>query len=75
VHVRAASALLTLLYAAALAVAVTDLGARAVPAAVVLAGLLLRWELRRHRPATGSAGAPVIVPPVAGGAAERPALP
>jgi hypothetical protein len=59
VHVRTASALLTLLYAVALAVAVTDLGVRALPGAVVLAGLLLRWELRRHRPA-----APAVVPAV-----------
>jgi hypothetical protein len=70
VHVRAASALLTLLYAAALAVAVTDLGARALPGAVVLAGLLLRWELRRHRPAAATAAAPV-----GGVPAERPATP
>ena len=67
--VRTASALLTLLYAVALAVAVTDLGARALPGAVVLAGLLLRWELRRHRPAAAAAG------PVAVVAAERPATP
>jgi hypothetical protein len=69
VHVRTASALLTLLYAAALAVAVTDLGARAVPAAVVLAGLLLRWELRRHRPAAPVPLAAAAVP------LERPATP
>jgi hypothetical protein len=69
VHVRTAPALLTLLYAVALAVAVTDLGARAVPAAVVLAGLLLRWELRRHRPAAPLPLAPAAVP------LERPATP
>jgi hypothetical protein len=55
VPVRTVPALLTVLYAAALAVAVTDLGARALAGAVVLAGLLLRWELRRHRPATRAA--------------------
>jgi len=71
VHVRTASALLTLLYAVALAVAVTDLGVRALPGAVVLAGLLLRWELRRHRPAaTARAVAPLGSLP-----AERPATP
>jgi hypothetical protein len=71
VHVRTASALLTLLYAVALAVAVIDLGARALPGAVVLAGLLLRWELRRHRPAA-TAPAVVAVPALP---AERPATP
>jgi hypothetical protein len=72
VHVRTASALLTLLYAVALAVAVTDLGARAVPAAVVLAGLLLRWELRRHRPSRPAAAPPL---PATAVPLERPATP
>jgi hypothetical protein len=61
--------LLTLLYAAALAVAVPDLGARALPGAVVLAGLLLRFAVRRHR---GPAPAAVVAPAVP---AERPVTP
>jgi hypothetical protein len=58
--------LLPLLYAAALAVAATDLGARALPGTVVLAGLLLRFAVRRHRSPVPAAA---VVP------AERPVTP
>ena len=41
--------LLSLVYAAALAVAVTDLGQHAVAGLLVLGGLTARWALRHRR--------------------------
>jgi TRAP-type mannitol/chloroaromatic compound transport system permease large subunit len=64
VHIRIPTALLLLLYAAALGVAVADLGSRALAGAVVLAGLLVRWRVRAHSPARAApAAVPVPVPP------------
>jgi cytochrome b561 len=62
VHVPAV--LLTLVHAAALAVALTDVGTHALAGVVVLAGLTTRWVLRSRRPA------PAAVAPAA---AESPA--
>lgn len=49
-HVPVPAVLLTLLYAAALAVALTDVATHALAGVVVLAGLTTRWVLRHRRP-------------------------
>jgi hypothetical protein len=63
VHLSVPAVLLTLLYAAALAVALTDVGSHALAGTVVLAGLASRWALRHRRP----------VPAVRSSAVEAPA--
>jgi hypothetical protein len=45
-HRSIPAVLLSLVYAAALAVALADVGSRAISGAVVLAGLTARWVLR-----------------------------
>jgi hypothetical protein len=52
--------LLSLIYAAALAVALTDVGSHALAGAVVLAGLTTRWALR-HRRRRGAAAPTLAV--------------
>ncbi len=47
--------LLSIVYAAALAVAVTDLGQHAVAGLLVLGGLTARWALRSRRATAASA--------------------
>ena len=56
-HVPVPAALVLLVYAAALAVALTDLGTHALAGTVVLAGLVTRWALL-HRRALARATAP-----------------
>ncbi|MGY1771787.1 hypothetical protein [Blastococcus sp. SYSU D00813] len=51
--------LLSVVYAAALAVAVTDLGQHAVAGLLVLGGLTARWFLR-HRRTPAAAPAPAV---------------
>jgi hypothetical protein len=51
--------LLSLVYAAALAVAVTDVGQHALPGLLVLGGLTTRWAFR-HRRAAASAPAAAL---------------
>ena len=51
-HLRVAAVLLSVLYAAAVAVALTAPGEHAAAGVVVLTGLVSRWALRhRHRTA------------------------
>jgi hypothetical protein len=49
VHVPVPAVLLLLVYAAALAVALTDVGSYGLAGAVVLAGVTTRWALRHRR--------------------------
>jgi hypothetical protein len=49
-----AGALLAVVYAAAIAVALSAPGQHAVAGTVVLAGLVGRWAVRRRRTATGA---------------------
>jgi hypothetical protein len=55
VHLHVPAVLLSLVYAAAVAVAVTDPGRHALAGLVVLAGLVTRWAVR-HRRTVSSAG-------------------
>jgi hypothetical protein len=48
VHLSLPALLLSLVYAAAIAVAVATPGANALAGVVVLAGLVSRWALRHH---------------------------
>ena len=58
--------LLSVVYAAALAIALTDLGRHAVAGLLVLAGLTARWLLRHRRaPATAPAVVLTAVPDAA----------
>jgi hypothetical protein len=50
-HLPVPAVLLSVLYAAAIAVAFTDPGRNTVAGLVVLAGLTARWTLRSRRPA------------------------
>ncbi len=60
-HLHLTAALLTFLYAAAVAVALTAPGEHRLAGAVVLTGLVARWALRhRHR----AAAADVLPAPV-----------
>ena len=55
-HPTVAAVLLSVVYAAAVAVAMTAPGEHAVPGIVVLTGLVARWALRhRHRTAVSPA--------------------
>jgi hypothetical protein len=54
--------LLSLVYAAALAVALTDLGQHAVAGLLVLGGLTARWAFRHRRAAPRPAAARAAVP-------------
>jgi hypothetical protein len=68
VHVPVPTALLLLVYTAALAVAATHLGTAALAGGVVLAGVLLRGVLRARRrgPVPAALAAPrAAVPPLA----------
>jgi hypothetical protein len=69
-HLAVPAVLLSVVYAAAIAVAFTDPGRNTVAGLVVLAGLTARWAAR-HRRSVASAGvvvlAPEAVPAVAGG--------
>jgi cytochrome b561 len=49
VHLSAPAVLLTVVYAAAVAVAVTAPGEHAVAGLLVLAGLVTRWAVRHRR--------------------------
>jgi hypothetical protein len=49
VHGPGPAVLLLFVYAAALAVALTDVGSHALAGTVVLAGLATRWALRHRR--------------------------
>ena len=63
-HVTVPAALLSLVYTAAIAVAVADPGRHALAGLVVLTGLLTRWAVRtRHRApvATALAGTAAAV--------------
>ena len=63
-HLPAAAVLLTLLYAAAVAVALTAPGANVLAGTVVLAGLVSRWALRhRSRARTAVAVLPADAAP------------
>ena len=54
--------LLSVVYAAALAVALTDLGRHAVAGLLVLGGLTARWFLRHRRAVAGPAVVLTAVP-------------
>jgi hypothetical protein len=54
VHRSVPAVLLSLVYAAALALALTDVGSHALAGAVVLAGLTTRWALRHRHRRTGT---------------------
>ena len=62
-HIPVPAVLLLFVYAAALAVALTDVGSHALAGSVVLAGLATRWALRHRR----------LRPAVGPGAVEAPA--
>jgi hypothetical protein len=64
VHVPVPAVLFLVVCAAALAVALTDLGSHALAGGVVLAGLAARWALRHRRP--HPAAVPVEAPAAAG---------
>ncbi|WP_199589155.1 hypothetical protein [Blastococcus sp. TF02A-26] len=57
--------LLSVVYAAALAVALTDLGQHAAAGLLVLGGLTARWFLRHRRAAALTAAVPAASAPVA----------
>ena len=69
--------LLSLVYAAALAVALTDLGQHAVAGLLVLGGLSARWLLRHRGASTAPSMAPSMAssmaPATAGDAVPAPA--
>jgi hypothetical protein len=69
-HLAVPAVLLSVVYAAAIAVAFTDPGPNTVAGLVVLAGLTARWAAR-HRRSVASADvvvlAPEAAPAVAGG--------
>lgn len=52
-HLPVPAVLLSVLYAAAIAVALAHPGAHTLAGLVVLAGLVARWALRTRRPAVG----------------------
>jgi hypothetical protein len=57
VHLHLPAVLLTVVYAAAVAVAVTAPGEHAVAGLVVLAGLVTRWAVRHRRGGVSSTSA------------------
>ncbi len=67
--------LLSLVYAAALAVAVTDPGQHAVAGLLVLGGLTARWALRHRRATAVTARRLTVVPEVVSAAAGIDAVP
>jgi hypothetical protein len=72
-HLSVPALLLSLLYAAAIAVALTAPGANPLAGAVVLAGLGGRWALR-HRARTRVAVPAVLAPEPAPGSAPATAV-
>ncbi|RBY84155.1 hypothetical protein DQ241_18545 [Blastococcus sp. TF02A-30] len=58
-HLPVPAVLLSVVYAAAIAVALTDPGQHALAGLLVLAGLTARWAVRARR--SGAAAAPVAV--------------
>lgn len=58
-HLPVPAVLLSVVYAAAIAVALTDPGRHALAGLLVFAGLTARWAVRARRP--GAAAAPVAV--------------
>jgi hypothetical protein len=62
-HLHLPAVLLSVVYAAAVAVALTAPGEHALAGIVVLAGLVARWALRhRHRVAAAAVVPPDVVP-------------
>jgi hypothetical protein len=64
-HLYVPALLLSLLYATAIAVAVSAPGTHTLAGLVVLAGLVSRWALRHHglaRTAGAAAAEPVVAP-------------
>ena len=73
-HLPVSTVLLSLLYCAAVAVALAHPGAPTLAGLVVLAGLVARWALRTRRPAAATSAAPVgAVPPPEPAVAPAPA--
>jgi 2-keto-4-pentenoate hydratase len=65
VHLSVPAVLLTVVYAAALAVAVAAPGQHLVAGCVVLTGLVTRWAVRHRRAHAAPAAAGVLTPDTA----------